>query len=107
MSLYKRVNVTEKAYAQLRLEAFNAFNHPQFASANSTIVFNSAGQVINLPSQLGGTGGRFGFGALNATRANSGAYSSRSRRSFISEQCVSRIGRWRNWRCGSGIETYE
>ncbi len=71
MSLYKRINVTEKAYAQLRLEAFNAMNHPQFASYNSTIVFNSAGQVINLPSQLGGTGGRFGLGALNATRANS------------------------------------
>ncbi len=71
MSLFKRVNVTERAYAQLRLEAFNAFNHPQFASYNSTIVFNSAGQVINLPTALGGTGGRFGLGALNATRANS------------------------------------
>ena len=71
MSIYKRINFTEKAYAQLRLEAFNALNHPQFSSYNSTIVFNSAGQVINLPSQLGGTGGRFGFGALNATRPNS------------------------------------
>jgi hypothetical protein len=71
MSLYKRINITERAYAQLRLETFNAFNHPQFASFNSTIVFNSAGQVINLPSQLGGTGGRFGFGSLNATRPNS------------------------------------
>jgi Carboxypeptidase regulatory-like domain len=71
MSLYKRINVTEKAYAQLRLEAYNAFNHTQWASVNSTIVFNSSGQIINLPSQLGGTGGRFGFGALNATRANS------------------------------------
>ncbi|HLI85650.1 MAG TPA: carboxypeptidase regulatory-like domain-containing protein [Bryobacteraceae bacterium] len=71
MALYKRVNFTERAYAQLRLEAFNALNHPEFASFNSTIVFNSAGQIINLPSQLGGTGGRFGFGALNATRANS------------------------------------
>ncbi len=71
MSLYKKINVTEKAYAQLRLEAFNALNHPQFSSVNSTIVFNSSGQVINLPSQLGGTGGRFGFGSLNATRPNS------------------------------------
>ncbi len=71
MSLYKKINITEKTYAQLRLEAFNAFNHPQFGSVNSTIVFNQAGQVINLPSQLGGTGGRFGFGTLNSTRANS------------------------------------
>jgi hypothetical protein len=71
MSLYKRINVTERANAQLRLKAFNALNHPQWASFNSTIVFNSAGQVINLPGQLGGTGGRFGFGSLNATRANS------------------------------------
>ena len=69
MSLYKKINVTEKMYAQLRLEAFNALNHPQFASVNSTIVFNSAGQVINLPSQLGGTGGRFGLGALNCNTA--------------------------------------
>jgi hypothetical protein len=71
MSLYKRVNIKERAYVQLRLEAFNALNHPQWASFNSNIVFNSAGQVINLPTQEGGTGGRFGFGALNATRPNS------------------------------------
>ena len=71
MSLFKRINLKERSYVQLRLEAFNAFNHPQFASFNSTIVFNQAGQIINLPSQLGGTGVRFGFGALNATRPNS------------------------------------
>ncbi|HEY7392579.1 MAG TPA: carboxypeptidase regulatory-like domain-containing protein [Bryobacteraceae bacterium] len=71
MSLYKRINFTERVFAQLRLEAFNAFNHTQWATFNSTIVFNSAGQIINLPSQLGGTGGRFGFGSLNTTRANS------------------------------------
>jgi len=40
-------------------------------SFNSTIVFNSAGQVINLRGPLGGRGGRFGSDALNATRANS------------------------------------
>lgn len=71
MSLFKRINIKERSYVQLRLEAFNALNHPQWASFDSTIVFNAAGQVINLPSQLGGTGGRFGFGSLNATRSNS------------------------------------
>jgi hypothetical protein len=70
MSLFKKINFTERAYAQLRLEAFNAFNHTQWASFNSFALFNSAGKVINLPSQLGGTGGRFGFGALNSTRNN-------------------------------------
>jgi hypothetical protein len=71
MSLYKRIPFKEGVFAQLRLEAYNALNHPQFATFNSTILFNSAGQIINLPSQLGGAGGRFGFGSLNSTRANS------------------------------------
>jgi hypothetical protein len=71
MSLHKRINITERTYAQLRLEAYNALNHTQWASVNSTIVFNLEGQIINLPTQQGGTGGRFGFGALNATRPNS------------------------------------
>jgi hypothetical protein len=70
MSLFKNVSFTERAYAQLRLEAFNVFNHPEWASFNSNIVFDSAGKIINLPSQLGGTGGRFGFGTLNATRGS-------------------------------------
>ena len=70
VSLFKKISFTERAYAQLRLEAFNAFNHVQWASFNSNVVFNSTGQVINLPSQLGGTGGRFGFGTLNSTRGS-------------------------------------
>ena len=53
------------------MEAYNAFNHAEFGSFNSTITFNAAGQVANLPTQLGGTGGRLGFGALNTIRANS------------------------------------
>ena len=71
MSLFKKVNFTERAYAQLRLEAFNVFNHTQWASFNTFALFNAAGQVINLPSQVGGTGGRFGFGSLNSTRPDS------------------------------------
>jgi len=65
MSLFKNVAIKERARLQLRLEAFNAFNHTEWSSFASSITFNSAGQVINLPTQLGGTGGRFGFGSLN------------------------------------------
>ncbi|HMC60119.1 MAG TPA: hypothetical protein VKJ01_13080, partial [Candidatus Solibacter sp.] len=52
---------------QLRVEMFNAFNHPEFNSFNNSATFNQAGQVTNLPNALGGTGGRFGFGALTGT----------------------------------------
>jgi len=72
INLFKSVRMGEKGpRAQLRLEAYNAFNHTEWATVNSTAVFNSAGQLINLPTQLGGTGGRLGFGALNAVRPNS------------------------------------
>ena len=71
MSLFKNISIKEKARIQLRLEAFNAFNHTEWGSFNSTITFNSAGKVINLPTQLGGTGGRLGFGAENSIRAGS------------------------------------
>ena len=52
---------------QLRVEMFNAFNHPEFNDINRGATFNSAGKVINLPNALGGNGGRFGFGALTGT----------------------------------------
>jgi hypothetical protein len=71
MSLFKNVSIKERARIQLRLEAYNAFNHTEWGSVNANITFNSAGQVINLPQALGGTGGRFGFGALNTVRAGS------------------------------------
>jgi hypothetical protein len=73
MNVFKNIPFGERVRAQLRLEAYNVFNTPQWGSFNSTLTFNSnaAGQVINLPTQLGGTGGRLGFGALNSIRANS------------------------------------
>ncbi len=73
MSLFKKVPLGRESsrYIQLRLEAFNAFNHPEWNTFNSTIQFNAAGKIVNLPSALGGTGGRFGFGALNSVRLNS------------------------------------
>ena len=71
MSLFKNVSIKERAHIQLRLEAFNAFNHTEWGSFANTITFNSAGKIINLPTQLGGTGGRLGFGTLNSIRAGS------------------------------------
>ena len=73
MSLFKKVSLgkEQSRYVQLRLEAFNAVNHPEWSTFNSTIQFNAAGKPVNLPAALGGTGGRFGFGALNSVRLNS------------------------------------
>jgi hypothetical protein len=80
LSLFKRVPLghNEQRYIQLRMEAYNALNHTQWggtvannyeaAGFNNTPTFNAAGQITNLPTALGGGGGRFGFGALNATR---------------------------------------
>jgi hypothetical protein len=69
MSLFKNVSIKEKIRIQLRLEAYNAFNHTEWSSFNTALTFNTAGKVANLPTQLGGSGGRLGFGALNNTRA--------------------------------------
>lgn len=73
MSLFKKIALgkEQSRYIQLRMEAFNAFNHPEWNTFNSSIQFNAAGKIVNLPSALGGTGGRFGFGALNSLRLNS------------------------------------
>ncbi len=49
MSLFKGFEVKENATFQLRFEAFNAFNHTQFAFANTTL-------------------GSEGFGTISATR---------------------------------------
>ena len=57
----------ERVRMQLRCEMFNAFNHPQFTGINNGATFNQAGQITNIPAALGGTGGRFGFGAVTGT----------------------------------------
>ena len=73
MSLFKRLPVgrSESRYLQLRLEAFNAFNHVEWNTLNTAAQFNASEKIINLPTAEGGSGGRFGFGALNTVRANS------------------------------------
>jgi hypothetical protein len=71
MSLFKNVSIKEKVRVQLRLEAFNALNHTEWGAFANTITFNAAGSIINLPTQLGGTGGRLGFGTENVIRTGS------------------------------------
>ena len=73
MSIFKKFGFgkDESRYLQLRLEAFNAPNHTEWGGVNVNAVFNPAGQITNLPSALGGSGGRFGFGALTTVRSDS------------------------------------
>jgi hypothetical protein len=72
ISVFKNVPLWSsdgQRYLQLRLEMFNAPNHTQFSDFNRTITFNpNTGQVTNLPTAVGGGGGRYGFGAINADR---------------------------------------
>ncbi len=72
VSVFKNFQITsvESRYIQLRLEMFNAPNHPRFSDYGRSAQFASVGSttVINTSNALGGNGGRFGFGALNGTR---------------------------------------
>jgi hypothetical protein len=72
MNVFKNIQMGEKGpRLQLRLEAYNFVNHTQWGGINTVAQFNAAGVLLNKPNQLGGTGGRYGFGALSAVRANS------------------------------------
>jgi hypothetical protein len=70
ISFFKKFQFTsnESRFIQLRWEMYNAFNHTQWSGVNTTAQFDSTGKLINLPTSLGGGGGRFGFGALNTAR---------------------------------------
>jgi len=71
LSLFKRIplGANEQRYIQLRFEMYNAWNHTQWSSFNYTPTFDpNTGKITNLSSLVGGGGGRFGFGALNAVR---------------------------------------
>ena len=58
LSLFKEINMTkvrEGARAELRLESFNALNHPQFCGPNTTVNGGSFGEITcqaNPPRQL-------------------------------------------------------
>jgi hypothetical protein len=57
-----------KRFIQLRLEMFNAPNHTQYSGLNTTVNFDQTGKVTNLPTAMGGAGGRYGFGTISAAR---------------------------------------
>jgi len=62
-SLVKQVNITERIYGQLRLEAFNVPNHPTFGAPNLQVTSSSFGVIsteANRPRQLQ-LGARFVF----------------------------------------------
>jgi hypothetical protein len=68
ISLIKNIPLyKERVRMQLRMEMYNAFNHTQFTSINNSATFSQAGVITNLPTALGGAGGRFGFGAFTGT----------------------------------------
>jgi hypothetical protein len=48
ISITKRFPITEERYLQFRSEFYNAFNHTQFSSIDTTARFNPAGEQINL-----------------------------------------------------------
>lgn len=67
ISLFKKFQYGEnpQQYIQLRLEAYNAFNHTNWGTMNSTAQFNpNTGQLVNASPAV-----RDGFGALTAVRA--------------------------------------
>ncbi|WP_180540564.1 TonB-dependent receptor [Nevskia soli] len=72
LSVFKDIPLPREGMKfELRLEAFNVFNHPEFNGVNSAVTFSSLAPnatITNLPTALGGGGGVSGFGALNSTR---------------------------------------
>ncbi len=51
ISLYRTIRVRERMTAQLRLESYNTFNHPQWSSLNTTARFDQQDRQID-PSFL-------------------------------------------------------
>ena len=47
MSLFKNLPIREPMRLQLRLEAYNAFNHTQFAGMDTTARFDANGNLTN------------------------------------------------------------
>jgi Carboxypeptidase regulatory-like domain/TonB-dependent Receptor Plug Domain len=47
LTVFKNFSIREKAMAQLRWEAYNAFNHTQWSGVNTTATFNPQGQQVN------------------------------------------------------------
>jgi hypothetical protein len=57
LSLAKRFRVAGRVTAELRADAFNAFNHPNFARPNGTFGSATFGQVTQMLGEPGSPGG--------------------------------------------------
>ena len=71
LSLQKTVAVRERLSLQLRLDAFNAFNHPQFTGINSNIVFKSitgGNTLSNIANLFDPVNNQNGFGSVSGAR---------------------------------------
>ncbi len=67
MSIFKNIKFTEARYIQLRLEAFNVFNHPNFYNKDLGYSLNSASGTTPLSYTPSGT-----FGQYNSTYSGTG-----------------------------------
>jgi hypothetical protein len=66
LSLQKSFPIGERTAIQLRMDAFNAFNHTQFSGINSNIVFsNLTGSVANAADRVTN---KTGFGSISGAR---------------------------------------
>ncbi|MDQ3010596.1 MAG: hypothetical protein M3X11_07830 [Acidobacteriota bacterium] len=67
LSLSKKLVFREGLRVEARIDAFNAFNHTQFAGVNTTANFATPGSTVitNLANE---TTNRNGFGAINSVR---------------------------------------
>jgi hypothetical protein len=71
MSVQKTFGFLEKGRVQIRVDAFNAFNHPQFSAVNSTLNFSSLSNPnpTNLPfDATGKLVNPNGFGTVKTSR---------------------------------------
>jgi hypothetical protein len=72
LTLQKDVAITERVQMQLRLEAFNAFNHTQFSGLNTGITYNGFTDPTqndgNKVNRANGTLNPGGFGAVSGAR---------------------------------------
>jgi hypothetical protein len=71
MSLQKTVSFAERLHLDIRVEAFNVFNHTQFSGLHNSIDFSGLANptVLNAAYSNGGVVNTSGFGAVSGDRS--------------------------------------